>query len=136
MTDKSDQITEITESPFGSQFGNWLKGNHGKYHFEAKVFDTGSHYGIDGGRVSKLMIWDVEIRQQTGNLMKACIVNYDRGWDIKPEKAQDKQVLKTVLKRLNGYKKSLLSTVEEKKKEADALNTAAVKPPKKRQQEI
>ena len=46
---------------------------HGdKLHWEAKVFDRGSIWGIDGGRVSKLLIYD----EKDG----AVLWNYDRGW--------------------------------------------------------
>lgn len=44
-------------------------------HFWAKVFEEGSVYGINGGRISKLTI---KIDGQT-------VVNYDRGWDIEPD---------------------------------------------------
>ena len=40
------------------------------YSYQAKVYDTGSPMGIDGGRVSKLSIPSLRI-------------NYDRGWDGK-----------------------------------------------------
>lgn len=39
-----------------------------------KVYETGSQHGINGGKISKLMLkLDGEI-----------IANYDRGWDIEP----------------------------------------------------
>ena len=44
-------------------------------HYWAKVYDEGSEFGIDGGRISKLMI----------TIDKKTVVNYDRGWDIKPD---------------------------------------------------
>ncbi len=44
------------------------------YHYWAKVYDEGSEYGIDGGRVSKLML------RRNGEI----VCNYDRGWDVKP----------------------------------------------------
>ena len=54
----------------------WLSGDcnindHG-YHFNAKVYQEPSEFGINGGKVSKLCIGDDE----------KCILNYDRGWDI------------------------------------------------------
>ena len=58
----------------------------GKYNFNAKLFNEGSTFGIKDGRVSKLSIWDEEIWKKEDNFFKACIVNYDRGWDIKPKK--------------------------------------------------
>ena len=44
-------------------------------HFWAKVYDEGSIYGIDEGRIGKLTI---KIDGQT-------VVSYDRGWDIEPD---------------------------------------------------
>ena len=44
-------------------------------HYQVKVYDEGSQYGIEGGRISKL--W---LRQG-----KTTVANYDRGWDIKPQ---------------------------------------------------
>ena len=57
----------------------WMRGRilteYGDYEFTAKVYDEGSGYGINNGRVSKLELKDFE-----GNI----VVNYDRGWDIYP----------------------------------------------------
>ena len=54
----------------------WLSGdcniNDHNYHFNAKVYQEPSEFGINGGKVSKLCIGDDE----------KCILNYDRGWDI------------------------------------------------------
>lgn len=44
------------------------------YHYWVKVYETGSQYGIDGGRVSKLTI------KRGGET----VANYDRGWDVAP----------------------------------------------------
>lgn len=63
---------------------NWVKGKIGKYNFEAKLFDEGSEFGINWGRVSKLSIFDDNKRIEEQNFLKACMVHYDRGWDIKP----------------------------------------------------
>ena len=41
-------------------------------HYWAKVYDEGSEYGINEGRISKLRI---TIDGET-------VVNYDRGWDV------------------------------------------------------
>lgn len=53
---------------------NWVKGEVGDYTFNAKLFNVGSRFGIDGGRVSKLAM----------HYMGDCVVHYDRGWDIEP----------------------------------------------------
>lgn len=39
--------------------GSAVRGNGETVYFEAKVYDLGSEYGIDDGRVSKLWIKDV-----------------------------------------------------------------------------
>ena len=49
----------------------------GKYKYWVKHYETGSQFGIDGGKVSKLTIRKVD---ETHDL-----VNYDSGWDIEPE---------------------------------------------------
>lgn len=51
-----------------------IKVNSSIFHYWMKQFDEGSEWGIDGGRISKLMI------KRGGEI----ICNYDRGWDIKP----------------------------------------------------
>ena len=44
------------------------------YRYWVKHFNEGSPFGIDGGRISKLMI------KRSGET----VCNYDRGWDINP----------------------------------------------------
>ena len=44
-------------------------------HWWAKVYDEGSEYGINGGRISKLTI-------KIDGVTTLC---YDRGWDIEPD---------------------------------------------------
>ena len=62
---------------------NWVKGAVGEYYFIAKLFDEGSTYGIKGGRVSKLSVYDNRAGI-TGNFgFLYMIINYDRGWDIR-----------------------------------------------------
>ena len=80
----------------------WIDGNIDGFRFQAKVYDEGSVYGINEGRVSKLMIWDEAKKQACGNIFKASILNYDRGWDIKPATAADKDILCAVLEYLGG----------------------------------
>lgn len=74
----------------------WVKGevNNGEFTFEAQLFDAGSHYGINNGRVSKLGIY------KGGEW----IVNYDRGWDIEPRTEQHKNVLNEVVRFLETVK--------------------------------
>lgn len=42
------------------------------YEIQAKVYEQGSKYGINGGKISKLCI----LKE------RHCCLNYDRGWDI------------------------------------------------------
>ena len=44
------------------------------FHYWMKQYDKGSEWGIDGGRISKLML------KRDGKI----VCNYDRGWDIHP----------------------------------------------------
>lgn len=43
-------------------------------HYWVKCYENGSEFGIDEGRISKLML------KRNGKI----IANYDRGWDIEP----------------------------------------------------
>ena len=52
--------------------GTILIGGKG-YRYWVKHYEEGSQFGIDGGRISKLMI------KRGGEI----VCNYDRGWDIK-----------------------------------------------------
>lgn len=45
-----------------------------KFRYWIKVYKRKSQYGIDGGRISKLML------KRNGKT----VCNYDRGWDIRP----------------------------------------------------
>ncbi len=59
----------------------WQKGtielNGVAYLYEAKVFDNGSDFGINKGRISKLNI----------RVGAEWLLNYDRGWDIRPDES-------------------------------------------------
>ena len=59
--------------------GLWYVGRVGSYHFEALVFAEPSQYGIDGGQVSKLYVWDGPKKKRG----KALAV-YERGWELEP----------------------------------------------------
>lgn len=52
---------------------NWVEGICSGFSFQAKLFDDGSEFGINEGRVSKL-----EIKNSNG----ITVANYDRGWDM------------------------------------------------------
>ena len=61
------------------------------YRYWVKQYEVGSQYGIDGGRVSKLMI------KRGGEV----VCNCDRGWDIKPVDENTEFALAILLKDYN-----------------------------------
>ena len=63
------------------------KEKYTKCHYWVKHFEEGSEFGINGGRISKLMI---KIDGKT-----TC--NYDRGWDIKPVDEEAETAMEIVL---------------------------------------
>lgn len=87
-------------------FGGWTSGDIGSYSFSAKVFEEGSDYGIENGKVSKLSVSD----------SKSQILNYDRGWDVKPKTAEQKKVLKAILKFFKTWDGTMPSASAGKKK--------------------
>ena len=73
----------------------WREGtiiiNKKGYRYWVKHFDEGSQFGIDGGRISKLMI------KRSGEI----VCNYDRGWDIKPVDEDTEFALDILMKDYN-----------------------------------
>lgn len=74
----------------------WVSGTHGNLTYQAKVYDEGSVYGINNGRVSKLNIWETDTEKT--------VANYDRGWDIRPS-AKYKKDYDAILAKLEKSKK-------------------------------
>ena len=64
----------------------WISGIADQYEFSVLILNAPSKSAIDRGRVSKLAIWDAAARKKTNNFISSCIVNYDRGWDIRPSR--------------------------------------------------
>jgi len=64
----------------------WVSGKVDRYAFSALVLKLPAKLAIEKGHISKLSIWDPEVMENTGSFIGSCIVNYDRGWDIKPSK--------------------------------------------------
>ena len=60
-------------------------------HYWAKVYDEGSQYGIDGGRISKLTL----------KMDGEWIATYDRGWDIKPTCPEAEMALAILMEEYN-----------------------------------
>lgn len=63
------------------------------YKYWIKHFEEGSEYGINGGRISKLTIRKLDESKD--------LVNYDRGWDVKPKGAELKAVYEIILAKYN-----------------------------------
>ena len=64
----------------GSTIGYWVKS-----------FEEGSQFGINNGRISKLML------KRDGRI----IANYDRGWDIIPFDSEAEAALADLMKKFN-----------------------------------
>ncbi len=63
-----------------------------KYGIQLVRFDEPSLYGIRRGRISKL--WVVADGKDP-------VINYDRGWDIRPKTEVGKAILKAILRKFN-----------------------------------
>ncbi len=61
------------------------------FHYWVKHYEEGSEFGIDGGRISKLRM---TAKGET-------VVNYDRGWNIKPETEEAEQAYMILLAKYN-----------------------------------
>ena len=77
----------------------WIHGTVGDFKFEAKMFDEGSVYGIDHGRVSKL--WMVRALPNNGRE----IVSYERGWDVRPKSPEAKAAFSELMGKLKNLPK-------------------------------
>lgn len=92
---------------------DWAHSKHGwtvgdvhykgkKYKFEMKNFMEGSVYGIDKGCISKLFVSDPGKAGVNNIVYGPVIMNYDRGWDIRPQTADAKAILKALKDRFNN----------------------------------
>ncbi len=63
-----------------------------KYQIQMVRFDEQSIHGIRKGRISKL--W---VRGEDGTV----VINYDRGWDIRPTTDEGKAILAAITKQYN-----------------------------------
>ena len=84
----------VTITKDSRQADNWVTGKVNGYYFEAKVYDEPSHYGINGGRVSKLWMRDVATRE--------VVCAYDRGWSVRPQTPEAKEAMKEVLAKMKA----------------------------------
>lgn len=91
------------------------------YKIDAKVFLEGSEYGIDNGPISKLSIKDIAKNE--------LIINYDRGWDKKPDE-QNEFLYKETIKALTEFRKEhpyeVTESLEENLEDNDDTYVAVV----------
>jgi hypothetical protein len=83
----ADKVTILEGDPVRDF---WLKGavnRYPGYTFQAKLYDVGSVFGIEEGRISKLRVWRGD----------QSVMHYDRGWDEKPARRRDRKVLREIL---------------------------------------
>ena len=67
-------------------------GGYKAVHYWIKVYEEGSQFGVNGGKISKLML------KRDGEI----VCNYDRGWDIEPADP-DTQLALEILLHGNNY---------------------------------
>jgi hypothetical protein len=87
------------------------------YTFSAKVFDLGSHFGIDNGRISKLDLF------HNGS----SVAHYDRGWITEPGTPADKAALATVMAGFPPLASELMAAQDEQARGAQAAERRAAR---------
>ncbi|GLU54402.1 DUF7678 domain-containing protein [Dyadobacter frigoris] len=88
LVKETDLTVSFTESvrESGMPGAYWISGLVDKYAFSALLLGENSKWGIEKGRISKFSIWDPVVKESSNNFLASCIVNYDRGWDIRPSR--------------------------------------------------
>ena len=66
---------------------NWRELRDGNLFIQVKVYEEGSRFGINNGRVSKLFV------TRDGKTK----ISYDRGWDVQPNTMEDGDLLIDIL---------------------------------------
>jgi hypothetical protein len=84
-------ITKAKEESTMWREGAMVLGKGNIYHYEIKVYEEPSEYGIAGGKISKLLI------KQDGKE----VASYDRGWDKEPTSEEAEIALAILLKEHN-----------------------------------
>lgn len=64
-----------------------LKVQSSIFHYWLKAYEEGSEWGINGGKVSKLML----------KRNDKIVANYDRGWDVEPADEDTKLAVEILL---------------------------------------
>jgi hypothetical protein len=68
--------------------------------YQAKVYDSGSEFGINGGRISKLSVYTL-VGEDGDNAWERqfSLMNYDRGWDVEPSGEIAEKALSVILEK-------------------------------------
>ena len=82
---------------------DWKTGTHKGYYYQAVIFDEGSIYGIDGGRISKLSICKGD-KWAAGKEVYSC----DRGLDFNNMPAEDLQDVISHIESMNWTPEEIL----------------------------
>ena len=61
--------------------------------YQVKHYEEGSRFGIEGGRISKLWLFDKADR--------TVLASYERGWDKKPRTAAARKAYAMLIKEFN-----------------------------------
>lgn len=89
------RLTVWSNTPRTSAPGTWVEGTIRGYRFQALVFALHAKqasYELGDSRISKLWIADPETPEP--------IVNFDRGWDIRPQSREHAKIVETLCQRL------------------------------------
>ena len=71
----------------------WKHGEYNGFSWCIKVFDEGSRFGINNGKISKLWIQKKQNKEE--------VANYDRGWDIEATCKEAEMALCILLNNYN-----------------------------------
>ena len=94
MKEYNVHLTEMRKSPF--LLHGWLLGTIDGLSFQAKVCDDPSVFGIDNGRVIKLVV-----TYEDGSE----VIAYERGWETYPGTSEDEDLLDALVTFLDHIPK-------------------------------
>ena len=93
LTEAMRESCHVSEGMFYKDLWKNEVSSDGKFTAQILAFEEPSEeYGIDGGKISKLLIRDAK--------NKEWLCNYDRGWDVKP-KSKVKKFYDEILAKYN-----------------------------------
>ena len=87
------------------QSNNWITAISNGRWIQAKIFDEGSEFGINDGRVSKLSISRNGMRDGKKNFFDQMAYNYDRGLDHHDDRNLPDELLNKIVAELETLPK-------------------------------